>query len=460
MKAYFLELSKYMIVMLIALYTFESFLVFRLKKEKRINSLFTRQKFYLFLIQLLAFLALYLKSGDVQYLILYGFFQVFLFTALTLTRLIYEKVNVLLLNHMCMLLGVSFIILSRLSIQKVFRQLAIAIISYIIALFIPLILNKWRFFHQLTWLYAGVGIAILLVVLILGNITHGSKISFTLFGLTFQPSEFIKLVFVLFLSALLYRDTSIKGVIKTTIVAAAYVMILVISRDLGNGLIFFVAYLLVVFMATNRFSYLLIGMVGGTAGAITAYYLFDHVRVRVLAWQNPFAYIENQGYQISQSLFAIGSGNWFGLGLLGGTPSDIPYVETDFIFSAISEEMGVLFGVCIILINICCFLSMMNIGLLSKDGFYRLLSFGLAVIYIFQIFLTIGGGIKFIPLTGVTLPFISYGGSSIMSTMFLFFLIQSVSLNNQKEGGIPYVQEETRLKTDSKRIKSNRKEEK
>ena len=460
MKAYFLELSKYMIVMLIALYTFESFLVFRLKKEKRINSLFTRQKFYLFLIQLLAFLALYFKSGDVQYLILYGFFQVFLFTALTLTRLIYEKVNVLLLNHMCMLLGISFIILSRLSIQKVFRQLAITIISYTIALFIPLILNKWRFFHQLTWVYAGVGIVILLVVLILGNITHGSKISFTLLGLTFQPSEFIKLVFVLFLSALLYRDTSIKGVIKTTIVAAAYVMILVISRDLGNGLIFFVAYLLVVFMATNRFSYLLIGMGGGTAGAITAYYLFDHVRVRVLAWQNPFAYIDNQGYQISQSLFAIGSGNWFGLGLLGGTPSDIPYVETDFIFSAISEEMGVLFGVCIILINICCFLTMMNIGLLSKDGFYRLLSFGLAVIYIFQIFLTIGGGIKFIPLTGVTLPFISYGGSSIMSTMFLFFLIQTVSLNNQKEGGISYVQEEARLKADSKRIKSNRKEEK
>lgn len=432
--AYFVELSKYIIVILIAVYTFESFLVFRMKRDKHIQGVFLRQKLYLFLLQLLAFLTLYIKSGNIEYLIFYGFVQLFLLTILAFTKMIYEKMDTLLLNHMCMLLGISFIILSRLSMQKVFRQLVIAVISYIIGMFIPLIFNSFKIWSKLVWLYAGVGAAILLTVQILGNLTHGSKITFTLAGLTFQPSEFVKLLFILFLAAALYQNTSFLRVAITTLIAAAYVIILVVSRDLGNGLIFFTAYLLVVFIATNSFLYLALGIIGGVLGSITAYYMFDHVRVRVLAWQNPFAYIDNQGYQISQSLFAIGSGSWFGLGLLGGSPTDIPHVETDFIFSAICEEMGVVFGICLLLIFICCFITMMNHGLKSKDLFYKLISYGLAVIYIFQIFLTIGGGIKFIPLTGVTLPFISYGGSSIMSTMFLFFLIQSISLKYQKEG--------------------------
>ncbi|HKM35263.1 MAG TPA: FtsW/RodA/SpoVE family cell cycle protein [Lachnospiraceae bacterium] len=459
MKAYFVELSKYMIVILIALYTFESFLVFRMKMEKHTQGVFFRQKIYFFMLQLVAFITLYMKSGNTEYLIFYGFVQIFLLTALTLTKMIYEKINSLLLNHMCMLLGISFIILSRLSMQKVFRQLAIAVISYVIAMFIPLILNKFKFWSKLTWVYAGVGIVILLLVQILGNLTHGSKITFTLAGLTFQPSEFVKLLFIFFLAASLYKDTSFKNVARTTVIAAAYVIILVGSRDLGSGLIFFIAYLLVVFMASNRFYYLYLGIGGGMAGSVAAYYLFDHVRVRVLAWQNPFAYIDNQGYQISQSLFAIGSGSWFGLGLLSGSPKDIPFVETDFIFSAICEEMGVIFGICILLICICCFISMMNHGLKSRDIFYKLISFGLAVIYIFQIFLTIGGGIKFIPLTGVTLPLISYGGSSVMSTIFLFFLIQSISVKCQKEGATRNVFKEESTGRDYKTIRRIKKEE-
>lgn len=457
--AYFVELSKYLIVILIAVYTFESFQVFRMKTEKHTHGVFLRQKIYLFLLQLIAFITLYFKSENNEYLIFYGFVQIFLFTVLTLTKMIYEKIDSLLLNHMCMLLGISFIILSRISMQKVFRQLVISVISYVIAMFIPLILNQIKFWNKLAWLYASIGIVILLLVQILGNLTHGSKITFTLSGLTFQPSEFVKLLFIFFLAASLYKDTSFKSIARTTIIAAAYVIILVVSRDLGNGLIFFTAYLLVVFIASNRFLYLLIGILSGMAGSVAAYYLFDHVRVRVLAWQNPFAYIDNQGYQISQSLFAIGSGSWFGLGLLGGSPTDIPHVESDFIFSAICEEMGVVFGICIILICICCFISMMNHGLKSKDIFFKLISFGLAVIYIFQIFLTIGGGIKFIPLTGVTLPFISYGGSSIMSTMFLFFLIQSISIKCQKEGAKQNVYKEENTGRNYKTNRRNTKEE-
>ena len=164
--------------------------------------------------------------------------------------------------------------------------------------------------------------------------------------------------------------------------------------------------------------------------------MFSHVRVRVLAWQNPWSYIDNQGYQITQSLFAVGSGSWFGMGLLKGDPTVIPFVSADFIFSSICEELGVVFGICLILVCVCCFITIMQIALRIHDRFYQLIVYGIGAMYIFQIFLTVGGGIKFIPLTGVTLPFISYGGSSVMSTMMMFFVIQGIYIRLQQEGGM------------------------
>lgn len=148
----------------------------------------------------------------------------------------------------------------------------------------------------------------------------------------------------------------------------------------------------------------------------------------------PGKYIDNKGYQITQSLFAIGSGSWFGMGLLKGNPTAIPYVEADFIFSSICEELGVIFGMCLILICVSSFFEMIRIAVRIHDRFYQLVVYGIGIMYIFQIFLTIGGGTKFIPLTGVTLPFISYGGSSVMTTMIMFFIIQGIYIRLQKEG--------------------------
>lgn len=176
------------------------------------------------------------------------------------------------------------------------------------------------------------------------------------------------------------------------------------------------------FCRNENYLYLAVGMIGGGAASYLAYLLFDHVRVRVLAWQDPWKYIDSKGYQITQSLFAIGSGSWFGMGLLKGNPTAIPYVEADFIFSSICEELGVIFGMCLILICISSFLEMMRISVQIHDRFYQLIVYGIGIMYIFQIFLTVGGGTKFIPLTGVTLPFISYGGSSVMTTMIMFSL--------------------------------------
>ena len=164
--------------------------------------------------------------------------------------------------------------------------------------------------------------------------------------------------------------------------------------------------------------------------------MFDHVRRRVFAWSNPWADIDNTGYQITQSLFAIGTGGWFGMGLSQGLPRKIPVVEKDFIFAAVSEEMGAIFAICVLLICLGCFLQFMMIATRMQAVFYKLIALGLGLEYIIQVFLTVGGVTKFIPSTGVTLPFVSYGGSSILSTFILFGIIQGLYIlkrNDEEE---------------------------
>ena len=433
-QEYVTELSKYTIAFFMALYTLESFIVFS-HRIKRKNGIYIRQSLYIFIIQFLMFVDLALVSRNRDYVFFYAFVQVFIFVAVNIMPLIYENCDRLLLNHMCMLLGVGFCMISRLSFQKALKQYVIVIISFALAMFVPLLMNRLSFWKKLTWIYAAVGILLLGGVLILGEVTHGSKISFTVHEVTFQPSEFVKILFVFFVAAALWEDISFKKIAVTTVLAGIQVMILVLSKDLGSALIFFVAYLFLVFAASKDFRYLLTGLAAGCLAAVGAYFVFDHVKVRVLAWQDPWSYIDNQGYQITQSLFAIGSGSWFGMGLYQGNPSAIPYVEADFIFSSICEELGVVFGICLILMCLSCFVRMMDNAVRQKDRFHQLLVSGLGIMYIFQIFLTVGGGIKFIPLTGVTLPFVSYGGSSVMTTMIMFFIVQALSMKGSKKEG-------------------------
>lgn len=434
MKEYLIELSKYVITICIALYTYECFAVFRFREEKERGGIYIRQNILMFLIQLFCFAELFVVSGKVEYLFFYFFVQIFLFSAIMFGKMIYENINRLLLNNMCFLLGTGLCMVSRLSFNKALKQYIIVLVSLIGALFIPWLFTKITWLKKLTWLYALAGVLMLSIVLILGEVTHGSKISFSIRGVSFQPSEFVKIIFIFFLAAALWENTSLKRVAVTTAIAGIHVLVLVMSKDLGSALIFFVGFLFVVLIATRNYWYLLAGVAGGTLAAWAAYHIFDHVRVRVLAWQDPWTYIDNQGYQITQSLFAVGSGSWFGMGLFNGNPKAIPLVDADFIFSSVCEELGVIFGICLILVCVSCFVMMMDISVRLRDRFYQLITFGLGTIYIFQIFLTIGGGIKFIPLTGVTLPFISYGGSSVLTTMVMFFIIQGIFIRMQREG--------------------------
>lgn len=434
MKEYVTELSKYFINICMIIYTLNCFLVFA---GERVNDKLIHivQKILIFLIQLACFTNLMLVSGDIQYLFFYAFVQVFLLAAMVLVPLIYEKSNQLLLDNMCMLSGLGLCMISRLSFNKAVKQYIIILISLTVSLFIPYLLTRVRFLKKITWLYAAVGISFLSIVLVLGEVTYGSKISFSLAGITFQPSEFVKIIFIFFLAGALWEKHDFLRVAITAVIAGIHVIVLVVSTDLGSALIFFIGYVFVVFVTTGNYLYLLCGAVGGSGAAYVAYRLFDHVKTRVLAWRDPWSYIDNQGYQITQSLFAIGSGSWFGMGLLQGNPKAIPKVDADFVFSSVCEELGVIFGICLILVMISCFVMMMYIAIQIRDRFYQTIVYGLGIMYIFQIFLTVGGGVKLIPLTGVTLPFISYGGSSVMTTMIMFFVIQGIYIRLQQKGG-------------------------
>ncbi len=423
------ELSKYLVLTLMVVYTFHCFYTVRQQDEEEKNSLLRQQLILIFFMDFTAFLVIYLKTFDFNVIIFYIEMLVFFAAVQILYRIFYKKASLLLLNNMCMLLSVGFIMLCRLDITTATKQLVIAAAASGIALIIPVMIRKMRFLRRLTWLYAGVGIILLAAVFLLARTSYGAKLS--LMGV--QPSEVIKITFVFFMASILSRDTSFPTVVKATIIAGLHVVILVLSRDLGSAVIFFAAYLVMIYVSTKKAAYLGLGIAGGSTGAVIAYFLFGHVRQRVSAWKNPMAVYQNEGYQIVQSLFAIGTGGWFGMGLCQGSPGSIPVVKNDFIFSAICEELGGIFAICLILVCMSFFLMIVNIAIRIKNPFYKLIALGLGTEYAFQVILTIGGATKFIPMTGVTLPLVSYGGSSVMSTILMLAIIQGLYILREDE---------------------------
>ena len=423
------ELSKYLLVILIILYTFQCFNVFSKKQERTKKRLMRKQLVLIVLMDTVAFLVIYLKTNDVRSILFYGEIMVYLLAVQGLYRLFYKKASMLLINNMCMLLNIGFIIIYRLDTEKANRQFMIVAAGSAVALIVPVLIRKMKFLVKLTWLYAAIGMLGLMAVLALAQVTGGAKLS--IFG--FQPSEFIKIVFVFFLAAALQQDPDFRQVCKVTIVAAVHVLVLVFSRDLGSALVFFITYLVMVYVATKKPLYFFGGLLGLSAASVVAYFLFGHVRQRVVAWKDPFAVYDQEGYQIVQSMFAIGTGSWFGMGLYQGSPKSIPVVQEDFVFSAICEELGGVFAICMILICMSFFLMLVNISLQIKNPFYKLIALGLGTEYAFQVFLHIGGATKFIPMTGITLPLVSYGGSSALSTIIMLGIIQGLYILREDE---------------------------
>jgi cell division protein FtsW (lipid II flippase) len=422
----FTTASKYICLLLIVLYTYCNFRYLSIPDQEDANALCGWQFRMILLIHFLCNVILYLKTGETLtvlfYLLQLAFFIAFVF----LSRAVYRNINRLLLNNTCLFICYGLIMLERLSVNKAEKQFAIIVISAAVSMIIPYLIDKiwdmvgWRY------IFAAIGIALLGMVFVIGATSYGAKMSISIGGFSFQASELVKITFVLCTAGMLSKAESFRDIVITSLIAGAHMLILVMCKDLGSALIFFLAYLVMLYVATGQKLYLFLGNVAACGAGVLSYFLFSHVRTRVFAWLDPWADIDNKGYQITQSLFAIGTGGFAGLGLYQGMPNKIPIVEKDFIISAISEEMGGLTAICLTLICLGCFMQMMIIATYMQSGFYKYVSVGLAIEYVVQVFLTIGGAVKFIPSTGVTLPFVSYGGSSLVSSFIVFAIIQAL----------------------------------
>ena len=355
--------AQYVIIVLAVIYTIQSYTVFAQRNRMDREQIFLRQHVSMFAIHFLAYLIMYLNTMRFDLLLFYGAQVLFLMFTLLLYRNLYPRASKSLINNMCMLLSVGFIMITRLSYDQSVKQFEIAAAGMALSLLIPLIVRKLLVLTKMTWGYVFVGIGLLALVLIAANVTNGAKLSIYIGGFSFQASEFVKIIFVFAMAGLLSTEHSFRRVVIATVLAAAHVMILVISTDLGSALIFFVTYMIMLFVATRNPFLSLIGILAFCAAAIAAYFLFAHIRVRVQIWAHPFADYSGSGYQICQSLFAIAAGGWFGTGLYNGSPGAIPYVAQDFMFSAILEELGGIFGICLILICMAVFIMFVNIAM-------------------------------------------------------------------------------------------------
>ncbi len=428
------RLSKYLIVILMILFTYQCFSIFKKHGQEAREQVLHKQLVLTILLDIVTFGILFIQTFDIKYLILVAQVIAYIIAIRILYRIFYKKGSFLLVNNMCMLLSIGFIILARLNFEQAEKQFLIVVIGSGISLLVPVVIRRVKLLRDLTWLYGIIGIILLMAVLALSKVTGGANLSIEIGGITFQFSELVKITFVFFMAGILRRDTSFKNVVITSVVAGLHVVILVLSTDLGSALVFFVTYVVMVYVATKKPLYALAGIGGGSLAAVAAYFLFGHVRQRVVAWKDPFSVYETNGYQIVQSLFGICAGGWFGVGLLQGSPKSIPVVTQDFIFAAICEELGGIFAICLLLVCMSCFLMIVNISMRMNRKFYKMIALGLGTEYAFQVFLTVGGTTKFIPMTGITLPLVSYGGSSVICTIVMFAIIQGLYILREDEG--------------------------
>ncbi len=421
------EVSRLTFIIIFAIFTYDCFAALRVERHGRDSKrLYRRQTAMIYLFLINGNLLLFLNTNEPKIFVMMAAEIVFTAIAMIIYKKIYESASKAVVNNMCMLLSIGFIMLTRLDQSKALRQLLFACLALIITCFIPLFLGNVRLIKSLKLFYIGAGILLLGIVAVIGKTTYGSKINISIGGIAIQPSEFVKVLMVLFIACMLYQDSSWKQVMKTLLLCCILILILAISKDLGNAMIFFLTMIVMIYAASQNALYMLSGAGLFAVASVIGYFAFSHVRVRVLAWKDPLSVVNGAGYQISQSLFAIGTGGWFGAGLYQGMPKRIPVVTTDFIFSAISEELGGLFALCLIFICIANFLMFFNIALTIKNRFYKIIAIGLGALYASQVFTTLGGVTKFIPSTGVTLPLVSYGGSSLLATMLIFAMIEGL----------------------------------
>lgn len=339
------------------------------------------------------------------------------------------------LDRFCLIVAqflwsLGLVVIYRINPSLAIKQFLILMASTLVMVCVMLIIRKSVDFGRLNWLFMALTFLLLASTLVLGKSIGGAKNWIKLGFFTLQPSEFAKILYIMVSAYFLTTREKLVSFIPYLIYTAACVMLLVVEKDLGAGLLIALTFLVMFFAATGRtlLTLLGVGVLGG--GAYASYKLFSHVQTRVEVWQDPWATYNGQGYQIVQGLLALASGGLFGVGLGRGMPEVIPVRESDYIFTVIGEEFGIIFGIITILFYLVFIVRGILIALNARSTYDALLVFGCTAMLTLQSFIIIGGVIKLIPLTGVTLPYISYGGSSILSSMIQLGIIQGVAIKN------------------------------
>ncbi len=344
--------------------------------------------------------------------------------------------------------GLTFlgmVMIERLDPKLALEQLLWIAVAAAAFVLVVLFLRNYEILAQYKYTLGIAALVLLALPMVFGTEVNGAKLWLKVGPMSFQPAELAKVLLVIFLAAffaekheLLSISThrvlgipvpEIKYFVPLLVMWGVSVLMMIFQKDLGSSLLFFGIFICMVYAATARKTYVLVGAALFLLGAFLCYLAFSHVQVRVQTWLNPFnpATIQRQSYQISQSLFALSSGGVSGSGLGLGYPKLIPSVSTDFIFSAVGEELGMIGAVAVVLMYILLVARGIKVALLHRDDFGKLLAVGLTSVIALQAFIIMGGVTRLIPLTGITLPFVSYGGSSLLANFILLALLLILS---------------------------------
>lgn len=314
------------------------------------------------------------------------------------------------------------------------KQLIWFVIGITVYILVVVLLPDMQWLSKYKYYYLGAVILFMPLASLFGAKVYGATNWVYIGGMGFQPSEFGKIALVLYLGAeLMNFNAENKGLshIKTLIAPALVVMFslgcLVLQTDLGSALIFFGVAIAVLYVATSKKKYIFTCLGLFSVGAVFAYKLFAHIRLRVSIWRNPWQDPSDQGYQIVEGLYEISSGGMLGSGIGQGYPGFVPVAKSDYIFAAICEEFGMIFGIGIMILFFLLFYRGIRTAFVTQNKFSQLVAVGFSSMIACQVLVIIGGIFAIIPLTGITLPFVSYGGSSILTTFFALGILQKIS---------------------------------
>lgn len=317
-----------------------------------------------------------------------------------------------------MLTSLGIVFIYRLSPIDSYRQLSWLILGLALCLIFSKI--NCYFYHRYYMFFGILAVTLLGVTVGFGQESHGARNWLALGGVSWQPSELAKILMVLFTAGAVYRK---KKLFLVNILWVLALIFLVLQKDLGTAFIFFGTWMAMHYIAEGEYKILLIAFLFMIIAAIGGYYVFPHFKARVLVWLNPWRDPSGSGYQIIQALYAYQEGGLLGTGLGSGYPWKIPAVTTDFIFAAIGEEMGLLGTVGVMM----CFLLLVTrayaVALKSSNSFLIMVSTGISTVLALEVLVIVAGVTKFIPMTGITLPFVSYGGSSLVTSLAMLGIL-------------------------------------